>query len=73
MKKHNYSWWDVVLFSFVLNFSLKHLILMLNSKSNSLEFEFRALNIIINKNTNKINKASIISNTTPLSHDENHQ
>jgi len=73
MKKHNYSCWDGVLFSFVLNFSLKHLIPILSSNSKSLDFELKALIIIINKNINKINKASIISNTTPLSYDENHQ
>lgn len=73
MKKHNYSCWDGVLFSFVLNFSLKHLIPILSSNSKSLDFELRALIIIINKNINEINKASIISNTTPLSYDENHQ
>lgn len=73
MKKHNYSCWDGVLFSFVLNFSLKHLIPILSSNSKSLDFELKALIIIINKNINEINKASIISNTTPLSYDENHQ
>ena len=73
MKKHNYSWSDGVLFSFVLNFSLKHLIPILSSNSKSLDFELKALIIIINKNINEINKASIISNTTPLSYDENHQ
>ena len=44
---------------------------ILNSKS--LDFELKALIIIINKNINEINKASIISNTTHLSYDENHQ
>ena len=73
MKKHNYSCWEGVLFSFVLNFSLKHLIPILSSNSKSLDFELKALIIIINKNINEINKASIISNTTPLSYDENHQ
>ena len=73
MKKHNYSCWDGVLFSFVLNFSLKHLIPILSSNSKSLDIELKALIIIINKNINEINKASIISNTTPLSYDENHQ
>ncbi|WP_294129902.1 hypothetical protein [uncultured Clostridium sp.] len=73
MKKHNYSCWDGVLFSFVLNFSLKHLIPILSSNSKSLDFELKALIIIINKNINEINKASIISNTTTLSYDENHQ
>ena len=73
MKKHNYSCWDGVLFSFVLNFSLKHLIPILSSNSKSLDFELKALIIIINKNINEINKASIISNTAPLSYDENHQ
>ena len=73
MKKHNYSCWDGVLFSFVLNFSFKHLIPILSSNSKSLDFELKALIIIINKNINEINKASIISNTTPLSYDENHQ
>ena len=73
MKKHNYSCWDGVLFSFVLNFSLKHLIPILSSNSKSLDFELKAFIIIINKNSNEINKASIISNTTPLSYDENHQ
>lgn len=73
MKKHNYSCWDGVLFSFVLNFSLKHLIPILSLNSKSLDFELKALIIIINKNINEINKASIISNTTPLSYDENHQ
>ena len=73
MKKHNYSCWDGVLFSFVLNFSLKHLIPILSSNSKSLDFKLKALIIIINKNINEINKASIISNTTPLSYDENHQ
>ena len=73
MKKHNYSCWDGVLFSFVLNFSLKHLIPILSSNSKSLDFELKALIIIINKNINEIHKASIISNTTPLSYDENHQ
>ena len=73
MKEHNYSCWDGVLFSFVLNFSLKHLIPILSSNSKSLDFELKALIIIINKNINEINKASIISNTTPLSYDENHQ
>ena len=64
-----------MLFSFVLKLNLKHLILILNSNSNGLEFEFKALIIIINKNINiaTINKTSIISNTTPLSYDENHQ
>ena len=73
MKKHNYSCWDGVLFSFVLNFSLKHLIPILSLNSKSLDFELKALIIIINKNINEINKASIISNTTTLSYDENHQ
>ena len=73
MKKHNYSCWDGVLFSFVLNSILKHLILILSLNSKSLDFELKALIIIINKNIIAINKASIISNTTPLSYDENHQ
>lgn len=73
MKKHNYSWSDGVLFSFVLKLNLKHLIPMLSSNSKSLDFEFKAFVIIINKTNNIINKASIISNTTPLSNDENHQ
>ena len=67
MKKHNYSCWDGVLSSFVLNFSLKHLIPILNSNSKSLVFELKAFIIIINKNIKTINKVSIISNTTPLS------
>jgi hypothetical protein len=46
---------------------------MLNSSFTSLDLEFKALIIIINKNINVINKASIIPNTTPLSYDENHQ
>ena len=54
MKKHNYSCWDGVLFSFVLNFSLKHLIPILSSNSKSLDFELKALIIIINKNINEI-------------------
>lgn len=67
MKKHNYSWSDGVLFSFVLKLNLKHLIPMLSSNSKSLVFELKAFSITINKNIIRINKVSIISNTTPLS------
>ena len=73
MKKHNYSCRDGVLFSFVLNFSIIHLIPILSSNSKSFDAEFKALIIIINKDISIINKANVISNTTPLSLDENHQ
>ena len=73
MKKHNYSWWDGVLFSFVLNFSTIHLIPILSSNSKSLDFELKDLIIIINKDIIIINKINVIPNTTPLSFDENHQ
>ena len=39
----------------------------------SLDFEFKDLIIIVNKDISIINKANLISNTTPLSFDDNHQ
>lgn len=68
MKKHSYSWSDGVLFSFVLNLNLRHLIPMLISNSINLEFDFKPFTIIINKNTNITHKVNIIPNTTPLNH-----
>jgi hypothetical protein len=68
MNKHSYSWSDGVLFSFVLKLNLKHLIPMLSSNSKSLDFEFKAFIITISKTKDIINKANIISNTTPLNY-----
>ena len=50
-----------------------HLIPILSSNSKSFDVEFKALIIIIKKDISIINKANVISNTTPLSLDENHQ
>ncbi|WP_164880684.1 hypothetical protein [Clostridium manihotivorum] len=64
---------DGALFSFVLNLILRLLILISNSKSQNFELGFKA--IIISKFiiivSKVINAISIISNTIPLSYDEN--
>ena len=60
-----------MLFSFVLKDNLKQLIPILSSNSRSLDFELKALFIIVNKKIITIDKAINISNTTPLSQDEN--
>ncbi|WP_178140765.1 hypothetical protein [Clostridium amylolyticum] len=64
---------DGALFSFVLNLILRLLTLIFISKSQNFEVGLKA--IIISKITIAASKAikeiSIISNTTPLSYDEN--